>query len=453
MSRAIPLFAFLMFLAACAPPAIEPTAPTELIATIGPVPSPEALATLPPAQVAQAEATQTFVPVVQSDEPATPTPTPGPTDTPEPSPTPQTPIYSVRLEPFLAGGGLERPLYLTHAFDDRLFVIEQIGRIRIIENGQLLPQPFLDLLDRVGSVGNEQGLLSIAFHPQYAQEGSPGFGKFYVNYTNYGGDTHISRFSVDPDDPNLADKNSEVVLLTVDQPYPNHNGGLLAFGPDGYLYAGLGDGGSANDPLNSGQNPNTLLGTILRLDVSDGGETYTIPPDNPFVGDSNGLDEVWAYGLRNPWRFSFDHVTGDLYIADVGQNLWEEVSFQPGTSQGGENYGWNIMEGTHCFLGEDCDQTGLVLPIAEYGHDQGCSVTGGYVYRGQDYPEMTGNYFFGDFCTGIIWRVYPDGAGNWEMVKVLDSDLILTSFGEDVRGELYAMDRTTGSLYKLVPGN
>jgi glucose/arabinose dehydrogenase len=454
MSRKLLLpILLLLLLAGCVPASSDETAgPAVSQATLVP-PAATATPTLEPvSQAAVAEPSETYMPVVQSDEPATPTPLPVPTSTPQPTPTPTTPINSIRLEPVLSGG-LVNPLYLTHADDERLFVVEQVGRVQIIENGRLRPQPFIDLRDRVGSVGSEQGLLSIAFHPQYGQPDTPGFGKFYVNYTNYGGDTVISRFSVDPADPNLADKTSETVLLTVDQPYPNHNGGLLKFGPDGYLYVGLGDGGSANDPLNSGQSPNTLLGSILRLDVSDGGEQYRIPADNPFLNDSNRFNEIWAFGVRNPWRFSFDRLTGDLYMADVGQNKWEEVNFQPGDSSGGENYGWNKMEGTHCFPSDPCDPTGLILPIAEYGHDQGCSITGGYVYRGPDFPQMNGNYFFGDYCTGVIWRIYPDGAGGWETVQVLDSDLVLTSFGEDVRGELYAMDRTMGSIFRIVPGN
>ncbi|MEZ4516844.1 MAG: PQQ-dependent sugar dehydrogenase [Chloroflexota bacterium] len=455
MSRYIlPLILFAALLSSCTPTTSDITITPVTGESVQPEPT-GALPTIPPPQQVEAAATQTFVPVVQSDEPGEATPTPdlsAPTETPQPTATPRTPISSIRVEPVLAGG-LDRPLYLTHAFDDRMFVVEQPGRIRIIENGQLVDQPFLDIQDRVGSVGNEQGLLSVAFHPQYAQEGTNGFGKFYVNYTDYSGNSHISRFSVSPDNPDIADKSSEVVLLTVQQPYTNHNGGMLAFGPDGYLYAGFGDGGDQGDPQNNGQTPATLLGTLLRLDVGDGGDAYSIPADNPFVEQSAARSEVWAYGLRNPWRFSFDRVTGDLYIADVGQNQWEEINFQPQNSTGGENYGWNLMEGLHCYATDPCDPAGLVLPITEYGHDQGCSVTGGYVYRGQAYPEMIGNYFFADYCTGIIWRTYPDGTGGWETVQVLDSDLVLTSFGEDVNGELYALDRTTGGVYRVIPGN
>ncbi len=418
-------------------------------------------ATEPPAAIAATPAlappvvvtaTNTYVPVVQAQPSATPSPTPPPpaTATPEPSATPLSPIGSVALETFLAGG-LQRPTWLTNAGDDRLFVLEQIGRIRIIENGQLLPQPFLDITDRVGSVSSEQGLLGLAFHPHYATAGATGEGTFYVNYTDYSGDTHISRFSVSADDPYAADKSSEVIYLTVDQPYPNHNGGILAFGPDGYLYAGLGDGGSAGDPLNSGQSLNTALGKILRLDVDAREGEYAIPPDNPFAGDDEAArPEIWAYGLRNPWRFSFDRATGDLYIADVGQSQWEEVNFQPASSPGGENYGWKIMEASHCYESETCDQAGLSRPIFEYDHTQGCSITGGYVYRGQAFPEMQGNYFTADYCLGVIWRLFPQGE-RWLSDVVLDSDLVISTFGEDANGELYVTDYARGAIYRLRP--
>nr|HMT20484.1 PQQ-dependent sugar dehydrogenase [Promineifilum sp.] len=234
-------------------------------------------------------------------------------------------------------------------------------------------------------------------------------------------------------------------------PYPNHNGGSLAFGPDGYLYAGLGDGGSANDPLDAGQSLETLLGKILRLDVDTTNDEYSIPADNPFTETSGALAEIWAFGIRNPWRFSFDRLTGDFYIADVGQGQWEEVNFQPANSSGGENYGWNIMEGTHCFESDTCDQSGLVLPIFEYDHSQGCSITGGYVYRGAQFPEMAGNYFVADYCMGTIWRLFPNG-GQWLSDIVLDSDLIISSFGEDFAGEVYALDYGSGGVYQIMPG-
>jgi glucose/arabinose dehydrogenase len=216
------------------------------------------------------------------------------------------------------------------------------------------------------------------------------------------------------------------------------------------LYAGLGDGGSANDPLGAGQDLSTWLGKILRLDVDSLDDQYAIPDSNPFISNEGALPEIWAYGVRNPWRFSFDRTTGDLFIGDVGQNQWEEISFQPAGSIGGENYGWNIMEGNHCFQQEDCDSTGLVLPIFDYSHREGCSVTGGYVYRGQAYPELSGNYFLADYCQGTIWRLFPSPSG-WDVAVVLDSDLVIPSFGEDVNGELYIMDFNSGGVFKLEP--
>lgn len=426
---------------------VEPPAPAETTTT-----SP---ATALPGPAVTLEATNTFIPLVEAQPTTTPnnTPTLPPTIevTVTPSPNPENPVTSIALQPVITEG-LQQPTFLTHAFDERLFVIEQIGRIRIIENGQLLETPFLDITDRVGSFGSEQGLLGLAFHPRYAEEGDAGTGIFYVNYTDYNGDTHLSRFNVLADDPYRADPESEVDFLTVDQPYPNHNGGMLAFGPDGYLYAGLGDGGSANDPLGAGQSLTTLLGKILRLDVDSEPDGYTIPPTNPFTGTADGQPEIWAYGLRNPWRFSFDRQTGDLFIADVGQNQWEEVNFQPVDSPGGENYGWNVMEGAHCFQGDTCDQSGLSLPIFEYQHPQGCSISGGYIYRGAMLPQMSGNYFVADYCQGTIWRLFSDGE-RWQADVVLESDLIIPSFGEDVNGELYVLNYGMGGIYRLVAGN
>ncbi len=267
----------------------------------------------------------------------------------------------------------------------------------------MLPTPFLDISDRVESGSSERGLLSVAFHPDYAENG-----RFFVNYTNKDGDTVISRFQVTAD-PNVADAATETILLTIPQPFPNHNGGQLQFGPDGYLYVGMGDGGAAADPQGNGQNEGTLLGAMLRLDVDgvSAEANYAVPADNPFI-NSEGRNEIWATGVRNPWRFSFDRLTGDLFIADVGQNIWEEVNFQPANSSGGENYGWDIMEGMHCFSDDACDSSGTVLPIYDYQHENGrCSITGGYVYRGQQFPALTGNYFFGDYCTGEIWALAP----------------------------------------------
>jgi glucose/arabinose dehydrogenase len=328
--------------------------------------------------------------------------------------------------------GLARPDTLSVDGSGRLFVIEKPGRIRIIQNDQLLDQPFLDISNRVGSSGNEQGLLGLAFHPNYTQNG-----RFFVNYTDNSGNTVIARFQVSGD-PNVADPNSEVKLLGIDQPFPNHNGGELAFGPDGYLYDGQGDGGSAGDPFGNAQKKDVLLGKILRLDV-DSAEPYAVPSDNPFG------NEVWAYGLRNPWRFSFDKLTGDLYIADVGQNTWEEIDYLPKGSAGGTNFGWNLREGAHDYNGSASPD--LTEPVAEYSHQEGgCSVTGGYVYRGS-MPEWNGIYLFGDYCTGLIWGLIHSG-NNWQKQQLFDMDFTITSFGQDEKGEVYLVS-DSGSVYRL----
>ncbi len=371
--------------------------------------------------------------------------TPAPTATPTETPIPAKPVEAITLAPII-DETFVKPLYLTHAQDDRLFVVEQAGIIHIIRDGALLEMPFLDIRSRIGSTQLEQGLLGLAFHPDYAETGT-----FFVNYTNLEGDTQISRFAVDPDNADLADPNSETKLLTIEQPFPNHNGGQILFGPDGYLYVTVGDGGSANDPFVNGQNTGTLLGTILRLDVDYSDGSYSIPFDNPFVDDDDRLNEIWAWGLRNPWRISFDRSTGDLFIADVGQNLWEEVHFQPEESSGGENYGWNIMEGFHCFPNDPCDTSGLELPIFEYSHQQGCSITGGYMYRGMQYPELYGNYFVADYCQGTVWRLFPEDSGEWSDALVHDSGYVISSFGEDAAGELYILDHDGGSIYQIRP--
>jgi glucose/arabinose dehydrogenase len=301
----------------------------------------------------------------------------------------------------------------------------------------------LDIHDRVSSEGLEQGLLGLAFHPNY-----PANGRFFVYYTGLRGQTVLSRFQV-TDDPNVADAVSEMVLLTVDQPARNHNGGMIAFGPDGFLYVGLGDGGAANDQFGNGQNLGSLLGALLRLEV-DAGEPYGVPGDNPFLSVPNARPELWAYGLRNPWRFAFDRATGDLYIADVGQNQYEEVHVQPAGSPGGENYGWPIMEGRHCFQRDTCSTTGLQLPVTEYNHSQGCSITGGYVYRGGAFPSLNGLYFYGDYCSGRIWALSRDADGHWLSHQVLETSLNISSFGEDEAGEMYVLDLNGGAVYRLV---
>jgi glucose/arabinose dehydrogenase len=340
--------------------------------------------------------------------------------------------------------GLQRPLDLQSARDGsgRLFVVEQAGLIRIIQDGQLLPEPFLDIHERVGSRGNEQGLLGLAFHPQYTQNGY-----FYVNYTDLQGDTVIARYTVQSGSPNQADPGSEFVLLQVDQPFSNHNGGQVSFDPAGYLVLGLGDGGSANDPQGNGQSTNTLLGKLLRIDV-DNGERYAIPADNPFAA-GGGLPEIWMVGLRNPWRFSFDRVTGDLYIGDVGQDAWEEIDFWPAGSPGGANFGWNLREGAHPFAGSVPDGLQLIEPVAEYQHPVGCSVTGGYVYRGQDLPEFQGVYLYSDYCSGKVWGLLRLADGSWQNQVLFETGLNISSLGIDEAGEIYLVDQPSGTISRL----
>ena len=348
---------------------------------------------------------------------------------------------AIALEQVAAG--LVSPVAIAHASDGsgRLFITLQPGRIVIYDGVQLVPAPFLDISPLVSCCG-ERGLFSVAFHPEYATNGH-----FFVNYTNTAGDTVIARYTVSAD-PDIADPGSAVVFLAIDQPFDNHNGGQLQFGPDGYLYIGMGDGGSGGDPGNRAQNPATLLGKMLRIDVNSG-PPYSIPPSNPFAGTPGFLDEIWALGLRNPWRFSFDRLTGDLFIADVGQGNREEVNLQPATSPGGENYGWRLMEGTACFNPPSgCNNGSLTLPILEYDHALGCSITGGYRYRGMDYPELYGAYFYGDYCSGRIWRATENG-GRWTTAVAFDSSFAISSFGEDERGELY-LAHHAGAIYRVV---
>ena len=316
----------------------------------------------------------------------------------------------------------------------RLFLAERTGRIFILDSqGETLQTPFLDMRSRVTAMGLEQGLLSLAFAPDFETSGY-----FYVWYTTIGGGTALARYRVS-EEPNLADPDSHQMVLFVAQPFDNHNGGRLQFGPDGMLYLGLGDGGGSFDPDNAGQDGQTLLGKLIRIDVNPVHGTYAVPADNPFVGNSNVLNEIWATGLRNPWRISFDRATGDLFIADVGQNQWEEINFQPASSTGGENYGWDIMEASSCVGGgTGCNRSGKVLPVAEYNHDVGCSVTGGEVYRGQAYPRMVGMYFFGDYCTGRLWGLVQDN-GQWTMTELLDTTYRFTTFGLGEDGSLYAV--------------
>ncbi len=338
--------------------------------------------------------------VTFSTIPPSPTATPTSTPTATPSPTPGWPAVQL----VAVAGDFDRPVHVTNAGDGsgRLFVVERTGYIHIIQDGKRLAMPFLDIHERVTCCESETGLLSVAFPPNFASNG-----RFYVAYTFQEGSqlrSRIARFRVGTD-PNRANAASEQPLLTVDQPYANHNGGQIVFGPDGFLYIGMGDGGSGGDPHNHGQRPQTLLGSMLRIDVeSNPSGAYSVPPSNPFVGNTEGIrTETWAYGLRNPWRFSFDRQTGDLWIADVGQGTREEVNVQSASSAGGENYGWKLMEGKICYNADSCNQSGLTLPIWDYGRSEGRSVTGGFVYRGTQYAALRGLYVYADYVTGRVW--------------------------------------------------
>ncbi|MEZ4863800.1 MAG: PQQ-dependent sugar dehydrogenase [Caldilineaceae bacterium] len=362
---------------------------------------------------------------------------------------------TLALEPFATG--LTQPTDIVNAGDDRLFVVEQPGMIRIVQaDGALLSTPFLDIRDRV-TLGSEQGLLGMVFEPDNPKV-------FYVNYSlksangQQNGDTIIARYRVTGNDPNVADPASEQIILQVDQPYANHNAGDLAFGPDHYLYIPLGDGGGGGDPDENAQDLSKLLGKILRLDVI-GQSTYAIPSDNPYANDDNAntRDEIWAWGVRNPWRISFDRETHDLYIGDVGQGAWEEIDFQPTTSSGGENYGWDCYEGNHEYELVDCAAT-YVTPIFEYSHAEnqsnppaGCSsITGGYVYRGERYATLVGHYILADYCSGKFWSLIRNGQAQWEAAahgKLTGSP---STFGEDRDGELYVADISAGAIYRVV---
>lgn len=334
--------------------------------------------------------------------------------------------------------GLKQPTAIVSAKDGskRLFVVEQSGEIRIVKNGKLLQSPFLDIVSLVRS-GGERGLLGLAFPPDFASTKI-----FYVNYTNRTGigNTVVASFKAGKD-ADSADPASRREILTIKQPYANHNGGQLAFGPDGFLYIGTGDGGSGGDPHGNGQRLDTLLGKILRIDVASGAAPYRLPK-NPFG------NEIWAYGLRNPWRFSFDRATGDLYIADVGQDEVEEINHQPAGSGAGANYGWNIMEGDRCFRDPACKKSGLTMPVAVYRHGKGdCSVTGGYVYRGRT-ETLRGIYLYGDFCSGRIWGLRKVGT-KWQTKLLADTPYAISTFGEDEDGELYLADYGSGTIYRV----
>jgi glucose/arabinose dehydrogenase len=362
----------------------------------------------------------------------------------EPTPT----TGDIQVERLFADLSFQEMTNLVQPDDmnDRIFITEQTGVIYALSTDN--PQRadiFLDITGQVNRGGNEEGLLGLAFDPDYQENGY-----FYVYYSAAAPRRSVlSRFSLDQEDTDVADLQSEVIIMEVEQPFGNHNGGQLAFGPDGYLYIGLGDGGSAGDPEGNGQNLGTVLGSILRIDVSglSAPGDYEIPADNPFVGTEGARQEIWAFGLRNPWRFSFDSETGLLWTGDVGQGSWEEIDI---IAKGG-NYGWNIMEGLHCYSpASGCDQSGLTLPIAEYDHSQGrCSVTGGYVYRGDQIPSLQGYYIYGDYCSGDIWALAYDGNAVIDNMLLTESGLSITSFGEDLAGNLYILDRE-GGIYTLV---
>ncbi len=386
-----------------------------------------------------------FVPVTEEPTPTrapSHTPTLPPTETSTASSTPDSDAGRVDSLPdpdgyqwSLVADGLTQPIGLSTARDGsgRLFVIEKPGQIRIISDGSLLPEPFLDIRDRVGDSGSEQGLLGLAFHPDYE-----GNGYFFVNYTDHDGDTVVSRFVVSENE-NRADPDSESKVLVINQPYKNHNGGQVLFGPDGYLWVTTGDGGAGGDPEDNAQNLNNLLGKLLRINVDQ--QPYSIPEDNPFG------DEIWAYGLRNPWRITFDPATGDLYIADVGQNQWEEINYLPWDAPGGANFGWDFLEGNHTFEGTPPDDADLIGPVAEYDHSKGCSVSGGAVYRGS-LSDWQGVYLYGDFCSGLIWGLLKTPDGGWQNEILYDTNAGITAISQDEAGEVYMLD-IQGGVYRL----
>ena len=364
-------------------------------------------------------------------------------------PAPGTWDRSLTLEPFV--GGLDGPLDIAVRPDDpdALYVLEQVGRVRVIRDGALVDRPLLDISGMV-SAGGESGLLGLAFHPD------PEDGRFFVYYTALDNDQVVSSFRLDPTTPDGAAADSEVVLLKMDDQFGNHNGGSLVFGPDGYLYIGTGDGGGGGDPLDSGRRLDTLLAKILRIDIdSDGadGRPYGIPADNPFVDAAGAMPEIWHTGLRNPWRFRFDRENGDLWMGDVGQGAWEEID-RAAAGVGGLDFGWNIREGTHCYRSDDgeCDGSGLTDPVAEYGHDEGCSVTGGAVYRGAAQPDLVGWYVLSDYCSGRFWVVDAAAAadGASEPLFALDSGRNISSIAEDAAGELFATDLSSGEVLRVV---
>ncbi len=403
----------------------------------------------PPPQPANLSPTGTSGPALTAPAPtATPRP---PSPSPTPAATPTLPFAPPPIALEAAFTGFHSPVYITHAGEaSRLFVVEKAGLIWLIENGVVQRPPFLDIFIRVRSSGNEQGLLSVAFPPDYAASGL-----FYVDYIDLNGNIVIARYRRSAGNPRQADPTSEQKILQIDQPTEDRtgdrNGGQLQFGPDGCLYIGTGNGGWVGERRGSAQSPEDLLGKILRIDVGET-DTYTIPADNPFVSQAKARPEIWALGLHNPRHFSFDRATGDLYIADTGGNLHEEVDFQPAHSPGGQNYGWSRLEGDHCYRpNTGCDSSGTVLPVALYDHmpSSDCSIIGGYVYRGTRFPQMAGVYFFADFCSSKVRGLWRSESGVWQMGSLLFSNLSPISFGEDAAGELYLADYMQGVIYHL----
>ncbi len=392
---------------------------------------------LPPGSSNISTQTSTIVPSLVPTFTATSTPSNSlfPSGFPDPSAFVWAPIVS----------GLDLAVDIQNAGDgsDRLFIVQKRGSILILKNNQLQSQPFLDITSEVKSSGTEQGLLGLAFHPDYAKNGT-----FFVDYIDHNGNSVVARFRVSATDPNQADPTSEVDILHITQPYPNHNGGGLAFGPDGYLYIGSGDGGSEGDPNRTAQNLQTLLGKLLRINV-DAGDKAAIPPDNPFINGGGGLPEIWAYGLRNPWRFSFDRLTGNLFIGDVGQDAWEEVDYVAAGTKGGMNFGWSYFEGNHPYQDQPPAGATFTGPVSEYSHSDGCAVTGGYVYLGTALPEWQGIYFYGDYCSGNIWGLIQTSQGIWQSKILFSTGAKITTFGQDEAGELYFSDYGSGTILRL----
>ncbi len=425
VSRTVELVAVATLLAACAAP--TPTAVPSLLATSTPT----------------ATFTPTAAPSVVSTVAAAPSHTP---TAPSAAPTAATwnppPLALAEI-----ASGLQRPLWVGGAGDGsgRLFVVEQAGTIRVIRDGRLVARPYLDIRDMVSS-GGERGLLGLTFAPTYARDG-----RFYVDATDPDGNTFIAEFQAPDPAADTADPTSERVILRITQPFANHNGGGIVARPDGTLWIGTGDGGSGGDPLGNGQRLSTLLGKLLRIDPqATQGLPYAVPPDNPFADQAGARSEIWAFGLRNPWRFSFDRATGDLWIGDVGQDRWEEVDRVRAGDPGGSNFGWNVMEGDHCYSpAAGCASSGLTLPVAEYDHGQGCAITGGFVYRGAAIPALAGTYLYADSCSGRIWGLEAAAAAPRPRV-LADTGASITSFGEDDAGELFVTDIAGGSVSRLV---